>query len=47
MAKKTKAATKKPRRDGRKSMLVYMKTEIADVKQRATATDRKAWQFVE
>jgi hypothetical protein len=48
MAKAAKAMTKKPRRDGRKAMLVYMKPDvIAGVKQRAAATDRKAWQFVE
>lgn len=47
-----KAAKKKlkepTRRDGRKTMLVYMKPElIKAVKDAAEAGDEKAWQFVE
>jgi hypothetical protein len=48
MAKASKKKKTKPRTDGRRAALFYMKPDIIDaVKDAAAANDQKAWQFVE
>jgi hypothetical protein len=38
----------KPRTDGRRAMLIYMKPDIITAaKEAAAASDLKAWQFIE